>query len=540
MKSIQRIAFLALALCLTLSASVATADTASDIATVESYLKRASANLDSVNASIGRRTTPPKGSAAKLSASRLNQAKGDLDNAGKIVAKLPAGAEGVAAVTAKYNDAVALHTKLMKILTGGDAPAAPEVKDGEVKLGYPHADKFKDTQFTYRNRVAPAAKKLVELQTKLEPVEDQLLINHRTTANAMATIEDGLRQAGFVKEGLETVPANGQGVAAAKENLAKAVQEIEETKKYFAPLHAKLMDLVDPANYPKFNADRKRLEGLSRDYSSDWVFTSDRARAAELFGQRKAAQEELIRIARTYQRLMQQKTEQGITIEAVGNNTLGSFKAFDATVVEEKTALPKGIREHMAEAQQYGDQAVKEQKPAFFNGGIPQRMEWAQDKLNLLKVIDVEGGKAVAKEFADVQAKLHKQAESLKALIIKENRVPANKYNGDDRAAIIKVAKSAWAVQQKDAKVLKVVITSEAWNREKKWTYSNGTWYYTDKSRMQVRLVVADHKNPKQAISRPVNIIKNHEKGDTMIGMPFRSFDEALTPSEYYLIKNVK
>lgn len=84
------------------------------------------------------------------------------------------------------------------------------------------------------------------------------------------------------------------------------------------------------------------------------------------------------------------------------------------------------------------------------------------------------------------------------------------------------------------------MIPSEGWKHETKWTYSNGTWYFSDRSRLQARLIVADHENPKQAIDRPVNIIKDHQEGDKMIGVPMRSFDEALQPSEYYLIKNMK
>ena len=540
MKTMQRTLSAVLALCLIMPALYAHADTAAGIAQIEGILKRAQANLDSVNASIGHRTTPPAGSAAKLSQSRLNQAKGDLDNAGKLVAALPKDGEGVAVVTTKYNDAVALYTKLAKILNGGDAPEKPEAKPGEVKLGYPHADNFKNTLFTFRNKVEAPSNQLVELHAKLKPVKDQMLINHRTTAQALAVIKEARRQAGFVKDGLAKIPANGQGVAAAKENLALALESIQGSEDYFKPLHTKIMAMIDPAKFPDFDTDRKRLGGISSDYSAQWVFTSDRARAAELFQQRQAAQEELVRIAKTYNRLMQQKTDMGTAIEQVGNGTLRSFESFDAKIVEEKESLPKAIREHLAEAQQYGDEAVANQKPAWFNGGIPQRMEWAQDKITLLKVIDPEGSKPVVKEMDAAKAKLKSQADALKELIIRENRVPKTLYAGNDADAIIKVAKSAWAVQQKDAKILMVTLPVEEWTREKKWTYSNGTWYYSDKSRIQIRLIVQDHENPKQAIDRPINIVKDHQKGDKMIGLPYRSFDEALTPSEYYLIKNVK
>lgn len=535
-----RIVFLTLAACLATTPWTAHADTAADLAKIEGLLRRAQANLDSVNASIGHRTTPPKGSAAKLSKSRLDQAKGDLDAAAKVVEGLPSDGEGVAETTQKFNDAVALHAKLVKILTGGDAPDEPGPKDGEVKLGYPHADNFKSNQFTFKNKVQAPADQLVELHAKLKPIEDQLTINHRATAQALATIKEARRQAGFVEDGLAKIPANGRGVAAAKDSLAKALESLKGSEDYFAPLHTKLMAMIDPAKYPDFDDDRKRLRGLSSDYAAQWVFTQDRARAAELYQQRKAAQEELVRIAQAYHRLMQQQTDMGKSIEAVGNGTLSSFKKFDTQIAEQKKSLPESIRADLAEAKKMGDEAVANQKPMWFTGGVPQRMGWARDKLTLLEVIDTENGQAVAKEYAATRAKLNKQADALRELIIRENRVPADAYAAADRDAVIKVARSSWAVQQEGAKVLKVVIPAESWARETKWTYSNGTWYFSDRSKLQVRLIVADHDNPKQAIDRPVTVIKDHQKGDRLIGVPLRGFDEALQPSEYYLIQNVK
>lgn len=535
-----RIAFLCLITCLSMSPMLALADTAADIAKIEGLLRRAESNLNSVQSNLAGRDKPPTGSAGKLLAQRLKQAHGDLEPAGKLVTALPAGGQGVADVTKRYNTAATLYAELAAFMNGGKAEPKPKAKDGEVKLGYPHADNFKNTQFTFRNKVEAPTNQLVELHAKLNPVEDQMLINHRTTAQALATIKEARRQAGFVKDGLAKIPANGQGVAAAKENLKLALESIQGSEDYFKPLHKELMAMIDPAKFPNFDDDRKRLGGLSSDYAAEWVFTQDRARAAQLFTQRQAAQEELVRIAKTYQRLMQQKTDMGTAIETVGNGALRSFKAFDERIVEEKKSLPKSIKDDLAEAKQYGDDAVANQKPAWFNGGIPQRMGWAEDKIALLKVIDPQGSKAIVQEMAATKAKLKQQADALKELIIRENRVPADNYAGADRADIIKVAKSGWAVQQKDAKILKVVIPSESWKRETKWTYSNGTWYFSDRSRLQVRLIVADHENPKQAIDRPVNIIKDHQEGDKMIGVPFRSFDEALTPSEYYLIKHVK
>ncbi|MEM7627435.1 MAG: hypothetical protein AAF333_17705 [Planctomycetota bacterium] len=511
------------------------ADSAADLDKINGLLRRAENNLQSVEQNLAGRTSPPKGSAGKLLANRLNQAYGDLEPAGKLVAGLPAGEAGVAEATQRYNDAAKLYEKLAAVMNGGSAPAADGPKDGEVKLGYPHADNFKNVQFTFRNKVEAPANQLTKLHAELLPVQDQLTINHRVTAQAVATIAEARRQAGFVQDGLAKIPANGQGVAAAKKQLTAALESIDGSEKYFAPLHAQLMAMIDPAKYPAFNADRKRLQGLSSDYGQDWIFTEDRARAAELYQQRQAAHQEVVRIAGAYQRLMQQQTDMGKTIEAVGNGTIGSLTAFDAKIEEQRKTLPASIREDLAEADKYATEAVQNQKPAWFNGGIPQRMGWAQDKLALLLAIDAENGAAVEKEVAALQASLKQRADSLKELIIRENTLPADNFAGPDRDKAIEVAKSGWAVQQPDAEILAIRIPAEAWKRQAKWTYSNGTWYFSDKSRLQVRLIVADPTNPNLAIDRPVNVIKDHESGDTMIGVPFRSIDEELTPSEYYL-----
>ncbi|MEM1027857.1 MAG: hypothetical protein AAGJ38_07215 [Planctomycetota bacterium] len=530
--------------------ATASADTAADISKIEGLLRRAEANLQSVEQNLAGRTSPPKGSAGKLLAQRLNQAYGDLEPAGKLVAGLPAGDTGVAEITERYNTNAELYQKLAAIMNGGAAPTVEEPQDGEVKLGYPHADNFKNVLFTYRNKVEAPANQLTKLHAELLSVEDQKLINHRVTANAMATIAEARRQAGFVEEGLANIPANGQGVAAAKESLAASLEAIDGSEEYFAPLHAELMAMIDPAAYPEFDADRKRLSSLSGDYRQDWIFTDNRARAAELFQQRPAAQQELVRIAQTYTRLMQQQTEMGKTIEAIGNGAIKSFQEFDAKIKEQKNALPASIREDLTEADKYANEAVSNQKPMWFQGGIPQRMGWAQDKLALLLAIDPENGPAVKDEFEAMQASLAQRAESLKALIIKENQPPSDNFVGEDRQKAIDTAIDAWTHQENDFEVLGASIPSEAWERQEKHYFSgsvnantgdvSGEWSKQDRSKLQVQLLIGVKDDPQLAKIIPVNVYKDHMKGDTMFGTPLFAGDEDLQPRFFLLRDKIK
>jgi hypothetical protein len=520
---------------------------AADVAQVEGLLRRAAVNLENVEQNVAGRDAWPKGSAGKLLARRLEQVGGDLQPAGELVAQLPAGGEGVAQVTQQYNDMIARYHRLVALQNGGAAPP-PDTgpAEGTVKLGYPHADNLKNAVFTLEHKVESAANQLTEFHAKLLPIEDQLTINYRQTGAALNTIKEGRRQAGFVEEALAKVPANGQGVAPAKARLAAGRETFDGAEKYFAPLHAKLMTIVDPAQYPDFRADVERLKGISSDYGADYVFTSDRARAAELYAQRQPAQAELVRIATAYQRPLQQNPDWIKPLEIAGNSALGNFQEFDAAVEEQKQGLPGEVREHLAKADQQADDAVQNQKPLWFTGGIPQEMGYADDKTTLLQAIDPAAGNQLREEYDQLQASLQERAKSLEELIIQENQPPSDNFAGEDRQKAIDTAIDAWKYQEKDFEVLGAAIPAEAWERQEKHFFDgqlegdgdvSGTWSKQDRSRLQVQLFIAVKDQPTLAKIIPVNVYKDHMKGDTMIGTPLFAGDEELQP-RFFLLRD--
>ena len=572
----QRLAaWLVLALSAALLAPAASASTALDVGQANSHLKRAESNLQLVDGTVGHLTSPPKGSAGKLAKMRLGQALGDIDAAEKALAGVTSG-DGLAEAQARYDAARTLHDKLDGILKGtppkpkpvpvpdptpkpdpkpgGDVPPtpvpAPKV-GGEgtppkteapktVKLGYPHADNFKNSLFTLR-RVESEAAAFAAQQAELSVIVDQLTVNFRTTAQALSGITETRRQAGFVEKGLAALPSNGEGIAEAKQRLAAARTLLDSAAAYHEPLNAKLVVLVDPANYPQFPTDLKRLRELASMYGRPGMLTDfPRDNAIEALGQADDAEAECIRIATAYVRLMEQNTEQGTQIEIAGNNFLGAKAEFLAAAEKQKQELPASIRGDLKEADTYAREAVEKQTPMWFQGGIPQRLGWVEDKLALLLVLDPVNGAVLAKEASEMIASINQREDSLRELIIRENRMPNDGYVGKDREATVAVAIDAWKHQQEDFELLAVRIPSESWTRETKWTYSNGTWYFVDRSKLQVRLLIADHENPDLVIDRAVNMWMDHQAGDSMIGVPLRSFDETPQPREYMLRENVK
>jgi len=533
-----------------------------DVNQVTSLLTRAEANLQLVDSSVGHLTAPPKGSAAKLNRVRLDQARVDLEAAGKLVAGLKNDA-GVAEAKARFAADETLYKKLDGILTGlpptpapqpapNPAPAPEPVPDKDkpvtpaptapptVKLGYPHADNFKSAVFNLE-RVEREAEHLTKLMAELRPVADQLSLDHRVTNSALSKAAETRRQAGFVRDGLTKIPANGEGVAEAWQRLADANAIVANAAAYFEPLQAQLMALIDPARYPELGRDLERVRELGRAFGDPVaLFQTRRAAAIEVYTQRDAAFAERQRIATAYNRLIEQKTEHGNSVQSACTHFDGQLQAFMTLATAQRTALPAELQHDLAQVDRMGDEAVADQKPMWFTGGIPEQLATIDEKLALYAALDPEGSAVSAQAVESMRRRLAERAKSLEALIILENPLPNDRYAGADRDAAIAVAVDAWGFQEQGFELLAARIPGESWSRETKWAYSNGTWYFVDVSSLQVQLIVADKANAAQAIVRPINLRKDHQKGAKLIGLPMRSFDEALQPNEYLLRSKIK
>ena len=512
--------------------------TSPDVDKVNGLLRRAESNLQSVASNVKGRTEPPGGSAGKLLVRRLEQAAGDLTPAKELLEQIPAGTEGRDEAAARYTAAAEEYNRLIAFFNGSNAPATPADTSG-VKLDYQQEELLKNASFHLRE-VEGNAKQLTEQTEKLRAVEDQLSIDYREVIALRSVVENAQRKSGFAKDALDQLPEDGRGVPDVRQRLVNADAQVATAADYLNPLHAKLQDLINPANYPEFDADYKRLRELTIMFARPEMLETQRELAGETFRQADAAKGECIRIAQKYVRLVQQQTEQGKSLEGVGNGFLSNLAGFLDAAEAAKGKLPDEIRADLQQAQQYAADAVAEQKPLWFTGGIPQVMGFAEEKVGLLTSLDESAGKAMRGELDRTKKQIKQQADALRELIIRENKMPLDQFKGDDRDKAIETAISGWKVQQKDFKVLKVRIPAEAWARETKWTYSNGTWYFSDRSKLQVRLLVADKDDPKLAIDRPINVWKDHQKGDTMIGVPLWGLDHELQPNDYMLRSNIK
>jgi hypothetical protein len=517
---------------------------ADDVAKANSLLDRAQVNLDTVNASVGNRTSPPRGSAGKLAAQRLQQAFGDLQPAGQIVQSLPADGEGVAELTQRYQQSVELYQKLGAILNGGQAPAPADT--GGTRLNYQQEDSLKDARFHLREAEG-LVQGLQELMAQTQTIDDKNSIDYRTVAAAMQNLETVGRRLEPIRTRLEALPADGAGVPPAVARYNAVLQAGQTLSQYFPPLHQQLQALINPASYPQLDADLRRLQELTGMYRDPGLVSGTGEDVVATIKLAGAAKQEVFRMARRYGELLKQPAPLAERIEKSGNYFLQKHADFMAAVAQRREELPGEIRGHLASARQDMQTAVAEQKPGYFNGGIPQKTGWATDKLAVLEAIDPEAAAPLATELHQFRQELKQQAASLRELIIRENQPPPDRFFGEDRQKAIDTAIDAWTYQEEDFEVLGARIPAEAWDRQVRQHFDGeldlrdgdleGTWSKTDRSRLQVQLLIAVKDQPTLAKIIPVNVTQDHMKGDTLTGSPMFAGDEELPP-RFFLLRD--
>ncbi|MEM1027451.1 MAG: hypothetical protein AAGJ38_05150, partial [Planctomycetota bacterium] len=68
----------------------------------------------------------------------------------------------------------------------------------------------------------------------------------------------------------------------------------------------------------------------------------------------------------------------------------------------------------------------------------------------------------------------------------------------------------------------------------------SGEWSKQDRSKLQVQLLIGVKDDPQLAKIIPVNVYKDHMKGDTMFGTPLFAGDEDLQPRFFLLRDKIK
>ncbi len=552
------------------------------LAVAGNALRSLRTNLGLAQQSAGAGTAQPTGSKAKLAGIRLGSAKADVPKVEAALAGLPASDPAVAALQNEFTtlrgEIAALEARLAgtgqaaapavvaptapAAAPAAVAPTAPVAAPAVVaptvpvaapavvaptapaaappvapKLDYRQEETLGNAKFHIREVEGNAAA-LSALVAKLRSVADESAIPYREVHSAVNTIENARRKAGNAHTGLDQLPAGGAGVAETAARLAAAEKSVAESETFITPLHKKLSALIDPASYPSLKADSDRVGELAGMYGNTDILQNDRPRAAAVLREADAARAEVDRIAKLYAPLIGQQTAEGKRVGGNVNFFAERLASFRAAAEQQKQSLPAQLESSLAEVDKMAAQAVAEKRPLYFTGGIPQRLDWVLDELALLEVLDPPSAATFQTKLVATRKKLAEQQASLRDLIIAQNELPPDRYSGPDKAMLGEKATAAWREQEPGAEVLAIRFPSEAWKREKIWRNQTGDWYFIDRSKLQAQLLVKH--DDQLAVIRPVNIWKDHTKGDTIKYFPMDEAGDELLPGDFMMIDKIK
>lgn len=538
----------------------------------QTALKNAGADLDAARSSAGTAANPAKGSRVKLTKMRLDSARQRLDQAAEALGGLPAEDEAVVAAQARYNEVLAGVEQVEAII---NPPAAPEpapeapsdkaekdkpapsepakaedakeegpapepaapAQPAPAKLHYTQEKLVKDANWYVRetNSYADKAAKVVAALDAEGPKPV-----HSEVRQALEAVKTGLTKHALAVGYIEQLPADHPQVKPTADAVKQAGDRIGALGSRLEAADAELDKLTNMVHYPNYQQDYALLGDFARRYYDFNMAMQQPEALAHVIKEDGQVMSEVQRIAKTYLPLVEQRTAEGDKLESLFNHFQQKRNQFAAQLIEYKKNLPAAFESDIQEGLSLAQQGVNEQKPMFFgkDSGIEQRFGWAEQKLLVFKAFGEEEAKPYVDRLAEARKQVNQMAKALEGKIIQENTLPPNRYQGADRAELVELAKEAWAKQQPDAEVLTACIPSQAWERSTRWEWFSGAFHKVDKSHVQVQLIVKH--DDKLAVIRPVNLYKNHLKGDSINAWPMDAVEDELIPQRYLLLEKVE
>jgi hypothetical protein len=495
-------------------------------------------NLKLATEAAGPGEGAPPANKAKLANARLQVSRQSAANVDAYLEKLPADNADVKAVRDDYDEAMKAVDALAGRLAGnGDGAAKPAPAGAAAPLDYRSEQAFKIARSNV-DGVTASADKLDKVVAEVKAAKDKSAVSDGILSAGMASIQSGRRQAGYAEDQFKKLPADHPTVKAAADELRAAVARIDAAAKVIEPLHKASAKAGDGGSYPDLQTDIQRLDELAAMLGTGILSAGDRTPAAELAKQLPALKEEGGRLLTKYASLLSKDTPASRNLQANAKRLSYHVEKFEEALAREKQALPQQIDADLAQAAKLAEQAVKEQKPAFFGGGVAQNLTFAQNKLVLFEVLDPAGAAPLKTKLDQTRDAVKKQEASLAGAIIAANPLPPDKYAGGDKAALIQRATDAIKKQNPKREILAVRIPKSQWERETKWRYENREWRKIDRSRLQAQVIVK--RDDTIAEIRPVNLWTDHTDNDAVSAIPLFGATVVLSPADLLRVSQVK
>ena len=268
-------------------------------------------------------------------------------------------------------------------------------------------------------------------------------------------------------------------------------------------------------NFPDYNTDVERLKVMYKNYKDPRSVFNNSEKAKKIVPQFSDEYAFFKHLPEKYDRLIKAKKANSLeTWIRTNEKYLDGFQAYQDDYAQK---LPGMIEDELGEAVVAAKKAQAEKKPAFFKGGVKQRLDRANDFLAVLETIKGKDDPQVQKLISNWEAKkkdIDAAEESMATELLASVQTPPDVYNASDKKTLYKMIEKEWKRLYPEDKIMAIRFHNDTWNRSTEWKWNNSGWYKVDTSVLAVKVIVKTSNEI--ATIYPAYINKDHLKGDKL------------------------
>lgn len=271
----------------------------------------------------------------------------------------------------------------------------------------------------------------------------------------------------------------------------------------------------DKSNFPDYDADVERLKAMYKNYKNPKSAFANAEKAKEIVPQFNDEYAFYQDLPNKYAAMI--KAKKAKTLETWLKTNAKYLDGFREYRDEYATELPGLIETTLDEALAMAEKARDNKKPAFFKGGVKQKLDKASDLLSVYEAIKGSKDSSVsklAKSFDGKRSSIDAIENSMAAELLASTKAPADSYKGSDKGELMSLVKGQWQKHYPSDDILAIRFHNNNWKRTTNWKWNSGGWYKVDTSVLAVSVIVKT--NNEIATIYPAFINKDHLEGDSL------------------------
>jgi hypothetical protein len=294
---------------------------------------------------------------------------------------------------------------------------------------------------------------------------------------------------------------------------------------------------ADTANFPGYDQDVARLKEMYKAYKDPRSVFANPAKAMTVVPKFNDEYAFYKNLPQKYALpLKANKANSLQTWLRTNDRYLDKFNAYQDDYANK---LPSLFDSELGKAVQMAEKARADNKPAFFKGGVAQRLQRASDLLSVLEAIKGETSPQVVSltnKYQQEKKKIDAVETAMASELLASVLAPTDNYSGSDKSTLRGMIETEWKRVYPNDTIMAIRFPANDWKRTTAWKWNNAGWYKVDTSALLAKVVVKTDATI--ATTYPAYINKNHLKSDALtVGAQTKSHGYII---EKMLVKNFR